>query len=151
MSVFKKLVTQSGNDTFTTASISTGLTADGKSGWQINAIEAYWVDGVSIAAGDWNLIAKVATISTSTSFVDDDEIGRVAWGMQNTGGVAVAVPLEPLKGIKLEEPRVTVQPTLYLGVESTATSNANDVVFRIYYDIIKLTDIEVLRLLAGGA
>lgn len=146
----KKLVTQSGNDTFTTAQISTGLTVDGKAGWSIVAIEAYWSDGAAVAAGDWYLNAKLATVSTSTSFVDDDEIARLDWGMQNTGGVAVAVPFEPFRGLSLAEPRVTVQPILYVGVESSGTSQANDVIFRVYYDIVKLSDLEVLRLLAGG-
>lgn len=151
MPVIKKLVTQSGNDTFTAASITTGLTVDGRAGWSLTAIEAYWVDGAAVAAGDWSLHAKLATISTSTSFVDDDEIARVDWGMQNTGGVAVSVPYEPFRGISLAEPRVTVQPTIYVGVESSNTGQANDVVFRVYYEIVKLTDLEVLRLLAGGA
>lgn len=151
MPVVKKLVTQTGNDTFTTGSIATGLTVDGKAGWSIIAIEAYWVDGAAVAAGDWTLNAKLATVSTSTSFVDDDEIARVDWGLQNTGGVAVSVPYEPFKGISLAEPRITVQPTIYVGVESTSTGQANDVVFRVYYEIVKLTDLEVLRLLAGGA
>jgi len=151
MPVLKILVTQTGNDTFTSKAIDTNLTADGKAGWQINAIEAYWADGAAVAAGDWYLNAKLATIATSTSFVDDDEIARVDWGLQNTGGVAVAVSYEPFKGIALPEPRVTVQSTIYASVESSGTSQANDVVFRIYYDIVKLSDLEVLRLLAGGA
>jgi hypothetical protein len=51
----------------------------------------------------------------------------------------------------LAEGRVTVQPFIYLGIESSGTANANDVVFRVYYEIVKLSDLEVLRLLAGGA
>lgn len=151
MPVTKKLVTQSGNDIFTSVAIPTGLTVDGKSGWAIQAMEAYWADGASIAAGDWYLNAKLATISTSTSFQDDDEIARLDWGLQNTGGVAVAVPYEPFRGISLAEARVTVSENLYVSVESSGTSNANDVVFRIYYEIVKLSEIEVLRLRQGGA
>jgi len=151
MAVLKKLVTQGGADTFTAVAIDTNLTVDGKAGWSISAIEAYWVDGAAVAAGDWSIHAKLATIATSTSFVDDDEIARVDWGLQNTGGVAVSVPYEPFRGISLPEPRVTVQPIIYVQVESSGTAQANDVIFRVYYDIVKLTDLEVLRLLAGGA
>lgn len=147
----KILVTQSGADTFTAGSISTGLTADGKAGWSIKSIEAFWSDGAAVAAADWSLSAALTTISTATAFGDDDEIARVSWGLQNTGGVAVAVPYEPQKRYDLLEPRVTVQPTLYAGITSSGTSNANDVILVVYYDIVKLTDIEVLRLLAGGA
>lgn len=151
MSRFNQLVTQGGADTFTSVAISTGLTADGKSGWQINNVEAFWVDGSTPAAADWQLNAIVATITTATSFGDDDEVGRVSWGLQNTAGVAVAVPYDPAKSISLVEPRVTVQPIIYCNVSSSSTAVANDVIFVVYYDIIKLTDLEVLRLLAGGS
>lgn len=151
MSVIKHLVTQSASDTFTTVTLETGITAAGKFGWQINAIEAFWADGAAAAAGDWSLNAKLATVSTSTNFQDTDEIARLSWGLQNTGGVAVAVPYDPYKGFGLLEPRITVQPELYIGVESSGTNQANDVVFRVYYEIVKLSDLEVLRLLQGGA
>jgi len=147
----KKLVTQSGSDTFTTGTIETGLTVDGKAGWSITAIEAYWADGSAVAAADWFLNAKLATISTSTNFQDADEIARLSWGMQNTAGVAVSVAYQPYQGFGLLEPRITVQPELYCGIESSGTSQANDVVFRVYYEIVKLSDLEVLRLLQGGS
>jgi len=151
MAVAKLLVTQGGADTFTAGEIDTNLTIDGKVGWNIKAIEAYWADGAAVAAGDWSLSAAVSTVSTQTSFVDDDEIARVSWGVQNTAGVAVTVPYSPLMGYGLMEDRVTVQPIIYCQVQSSGTSQANDVVFRVYYEIVKLTDIEVMRMLVGGA
>jgi len=148
----KQLVTQTGNDTATAIAIETALTADGKSGWQINGIEVYWVDGNTVPAADWKIDAILNTLgSGQTTVASDDEIARVSWGLQNTAGVAVAVPYEPMKQNFLVEPRVTVQPYLYASVESASTSQANDMIFVIYYDIVKLSDIEVLRLLAGGA
>ena len=65
--------------------------------------------------------------------------------------MAVAIPYEPVKRNVLLEPRVTVQPQLIFRLESTNTGQANNVVIAVYYDIVKLTDLEVLRLLAGGA
>jgi len=127
------------------------LTSDGKAGWQINSIEVNWIDGQSVAAADWYAYGIVSTIAAITTFADDDEMGRIGWGLQNTGGVAVAVPYEPIKRQELFEPRVTVQPFIYLGVSSSGTAIANDMIFRINYEIVKLSDIEVLRLLAGGA
>lgn len=151
MPALKKHVTQTGNDLFTAVTIATGLTADGKAGWQINAIEAYWADGAAVAAGDWSVHAILSTSSTITTFDDDDEIARIDWGLQNTGGVAVAVPYDPFKGLALAEPRITVQPNIYVSIDSSGTGQANDIFFRIYYEIVKLTENEVLRLLAGGA
>ena len=147
-----ELVTQGGADTYTEVPILTGLTADGKAGWQIDRIEAFWVDGSTPAAADWQMSAIVKTIETTqTDFGDDDEIARVSWGLQNTAGVAVAVPYEPQKFVDLFEPRVTVQPVIYVAVDSANTAIANDVIIVVYYQVVKLTDIEVLRLLAGGA
>lgn len=146
----KVLVTQTGADTSTAATIQTGLTVDGKTGWSVFAIEAYWADGSAVAAGDWSLSAYVNTTGTTSTPVQDDEIGRVSWGLQNTAGVAVAVPYDPQRSVVLIEPRVTVQPQIYAVVQSAATGQANDVVLIVYYEIVKLTDLEVLRLFAGG-
>jgi len=151
MSKISLLVTQGGADTFAAGAIDTGLTADGKAGWQINAIRAFWVDGAAVAAADHSLSAKVATLATTTTFGTADEIDRVSWGLQNTAGVAVAVAYEPVKEHYLVESRVTVQPNIYIQVESAGTGQANDVIVEVFYDVVKLSDLEVLRLLAGGA
>jgi len=151
MTAVANLVTQSGADTSTRVEIDTGLVADGKSGWEIFAMQAYWVDGLSVAAADYVVNAIVSTVDADTLFSSEDEIARVSWGLQNTGGVAVAVGYEPIKRVELIEPRITVQPTIYVGVQSQTSGIANDIVIILYYNIVKLTDLEVLRLLAGGA
>jgi len=144
-------VTQGGADTFTTGLIDTGLSADGKAAWSIYAIRAWWVNGAAVAAVDHSAFAKVSTLATTTTFTSADEIDRVGWGVQNTGGVAVAYTYDPIKEHSLFEPRITVQPFIYVQNESTATGQANQLQIQIFYDIVKLTDLEVLRLLAGGA
>jgi len=151
MAKINQLVTQSGSDTSTWVAIATGLTVDGKAGWQINGMSAYWVDGQSVAAADMIVNGVVSTVNTGTSYGDDDEVARVSWGLQNTAGTAVAVPFEPIKSVQLVEPRVTVQPTIYVGIISQTSGQANDMIFVVNYDIVRLSDNEVLRLLAGGA
>ncbi len=146
-----QLVTQSGADTFTAVAIDTNLVVDGKSGWEIFAIRAQWVDGAAPAAADYTVHAKVATIATTTTFGTSDEVDRVSWGCQNTAGVAVAFPFVPVQEHYLLEKRITVQPQIYVAVESAGTGQANDVIIEIYYDIVKLSDLEVMRLLVGGA
>lgn len=151
MSKVSLLVTQGGADTYTAGTVSTGITLDGKSGWSITGMEAFWVDGAAVAAADWSLYAVVGTLPTATTFGSADEVGRLAWGMQNTAGVAVSLMYEPIKQGFLVEPRITVQPDIYCQVTSSNTAQANDVIFVIYYDVVKLTDLEVMRLYAGGA
>jgi len=144
-------LTQGSADSASAGTISTDLTADGKSGWSVFALEAYYVNGEGAASADWEVIAALQTVNVGANFGSADEIARLGWGVQNTGGVAVAIPYEPVKRNVLLEPRVTVQPQLIFRLESTNTGQANNVVIAVYYDIVKLTDLEVLRLLAGGA
>lgn len=150
MARIKTLVTQSGADTFT--SVALALPAlDGKSGYEIMGIRAYWLDGAAVAAADYSIMATVQVASTVLTFLDDEFIDGVAWGVQNTAGVAVAVAYEPLKEHMLEEPRLTVQPSIYAAVASVGTSQANDVVIEVIYSTTKLSELEYLRLLTGGA
>lgn len=144
-------LTQSGADTFTNVAIETNLTADGKTGWSIKGIRVFWSNGETVPAADFEVNCTLSTSSSTPSFTSPDEILRVSWGMQNSGGVAVAVGYEPIKEEIVFEERVTVQPNIYLGILSANTGIANIVNYQIFYETVKLSDLEVLRLLAGGA
>lgn len=149
--IYKGVVTQGGADTFTAATILTGLTVDGKSGWQINGFKAFWSNGYQAAAADAISNCVLATLATVTLPNSDDEIARVSWGVQNTAGVAVAFNFDPIKKADITEPRVTVQSDLYVHANTTTTGLTNVFYYEISYDIVKLTDLEVLRLMVGGA
>jgi hypothetical protein len=151
MARFSGSVTQSGADTTTTLAIDTDILLDGKTGWMIKALRVFWANAEAAAAADWEVTGAITTTTVAPVFTSSDEIARIEWGLQNTAGVAVAVPYEPVKLIELIEPRVTVQPTIYFQAVSTLTGQANTLQFHLFYDVVKLTDIEVLRLLAGGA
>jgi len=151
MPIYRSNSTQGGADTAASAAIETNLVADGKAGWEIFAFEVLWTNGELVAAADWEVTAAITTTTTAPSFISADEIVRLEWGCQNTAGVAVAVAYEPLKSVIMIEPRVTVQPTIYFHNVSTLTAQANTMHFHVYYNLVKLSDLEVLRLLAGGA
>jgi hypothetical protein len=144
------LSTQGGADTFVATSIDTNLTADGKSGWEIVAVSAYYTNGETGAAADSDVNLIVATQATVTTFEQDEEIYRINWAVANTAGVAVAYPLELVKREVLIQPRLTVQPLIYVQVSSTLSGLTNAIAWELHYNIVKLTDIEVLRLLQGG-
>jgi len=144
------LSTQGGADTFVATSIDTNLTADGKSGWEIVAVSAYYTNGETGAAADSDVNLIVATQATVTTFEQDEEIYRINWAVANTAGVAVAYPLELVKREVLIQPRLTVQPLIYVQVSSTLSGLTNAIAWEVHYNIVKLTDIEVLRLLQGG-
>ncbi len=151
MPIIKRgVVTQGGADTFTAVSIDTNISADGKSGWEIQAFSAYYSNGELAAAADSDVNCVLATQAGVTTFDQDEEIYRLNWSVANTAGVAVAYPLGLVRRELLIVPRLTVQPTLYVHAASTLSGIANVFYWEIVYDIVKLTDIEVLRLLQGG-
>jgi len=152
MGIVRQLVTQTGNDTRTDVAVDTGLTSDGKSGWRLTSVQAFWTNGQSAPAADWYVNAFVQSDTGLFSAADEEVMSQTSWGLQNTAGVAVAVPFEPVKdGLIIGSERVTVQPTIYLSVSSAATGQANTVIMVVEYEIVKLTDLEVLSLLYGGA
>jgi len=144
------LSTQGGADTFVATSIDTNLTAEGKTGWEIIGVSAYYTNGETAAAADSDVNLIVATQATVTTFDMDEEVYRLNWAVANTAGVAVAYPLNLIKRELLLEPRLTVQPLIYVQVSSTLSGVANVMAWELHYNIVKLTDLEVLRLLQGG-
>lgn len=150
MAIAKLLVTQTGADTFTTGLLPLP-SLDGKSAYNIKSLQAYWADSQSVNAGDWKLDAVVQAQSTVATFIDDEWIVNCSWAAQNTAGVAVLIPVEPMKQEFVPEERLTVQTAIYCAISSTGTTQANDVIFRVQYEIIKISELDYLRLLAGGA
>jgi len=151
MPTIKGTITQSGSSTYTSSEIETNLTVDGKAGWDIKAFRGFYSNFYTQNAADifQNLI--LSTLATATTFDQDDEICRCAWqagGTLFTDAWAVMVPIQQAL---FSGSRLTVQPTLYVNSQATGQSAAGVMYWSMDYEIIKLTDIEVLRLLQGGA
>lgn len=144
------IVTQGGADTFAASSVDTNLTPDGKAGWEIVAFSAFYINAEVGAAADAQMNVILSTQATVTTFDQEEEIYRLTWGVANTGGVAVAYPISHVKREFLIAPRLTVQPLIYVQAASSSTGLTNAIAYEIHYNIVKLTDLEVLRLLQGG-
>jgi len=144
------LVTQSGNDTDTGAAFALPA-LDGKSAFQIERMDCYWSDAHTVASADWYLNCSIQVADSTLTLLDDELILVNGWACQNTAGVAVALPIVPFMSTEAGMPRLTVQPYVYARVTSASTAQANDVYFTLYYSIVKLSELEYLRLLAGGA
>lgn len=151
MPTFRELVTQGGADTETRVAIATGITPASKQVIRIESIEAWWSDGAAVAAADWSLDAYITNADVAFDFTSANTITAVSWGLQNTAGVAVSVPYDPIKSREVPGIRLTAQPYIYVGVASAGTAQANDVVIHVQYSLVKLTEIEILRLLTAGA
>jgi hypothetical protein len=151
MPEIRRLVTQTGNDAETRVEIDTGINADSRSIWGIVGISAMWSDGAAVAAADYSLVAYVSTLDAAFSGTNVDYLPPITWGIQNTGGVAVAVAYEPFKSRSFFVSRATAQANLYLGVYSAGTAQANDVIITVHYEIIRATEMEILRMLVEGS
>lgn len=151
MAVKRGITVQSAADTFTQTQVTTGIVPDGKTGWLVTDIVGYWSTGEIVVAGDIEVNLSISTVVGVTAFDNIDELFRINWAISNTAGVAVAYPLSLIQRMALSDGgRLTVQPILYLGVASSGTGAANTVSWEVRYETVKLSDLEVLRLLQGG-
>lgn len=151
MAIARYLVTQSGNDATTSVAMNL-FPLDGKSGYEFTAIEVYWKNGESVAAADYEVYVAAQKVAGTLAdrIYEEDWIMGVSWGQQNTAGVAVVDSLEPQKQQILIEPIVTVSQTLNVVCFSSSTAQANQVAVVVHYNVVKLTELEYLRLLAAG-
>lgn len=146
-----KAVTQSGADTTTTVAIPTGITPDGKMLMRITGAQIFWNDA--------SLVAPAAGFRVRWTLNRTDAMGAFAseammllheWAVAATATPNGFVAIDPLIQVRPMEPEYTAQPYLYLGVASTASGAANTVVARVQYELVKATDVEVLRMLGAG-
>jgi hypothetical protein len=150
MGVIRQRVTQSAADTATAVQLPL-VALDGKSGYEIKGMEVLLTNGVSLPASDWQINAKLLTANGTYTFSDDEVICEIDWGFANVAGVAIGNMIEIQKEKFLMESRITVQPQIFVQLSSVVTGLVMVADFRVYYDLVKLTELEYLRMLTGGA
>jgi len=153
MSYIKKSLAQTGANATTELAIPTLLTVDGKAGWSILGMDIY-VSGLGAAVNavaDGQCLIELNTEATPQSYDDPDNI--IFHQFQFSGITASTTALQVFGGeqVRLILPRLTVQPTLYLNISSSGLLTAVTANIQIVYEIVKLSDIEVMRLMQGGA
>lgn len=151
MAILRFNVLQSGIDTATATPMNLP-SLDGKSGYEFRAIEVYWKNAEGVAPADWEVYVAVQknNIALNERIAIDDWIVGTSWAQQNTAGVAVVANVEPYKSQILITPIVTVAPDLQIMVFSTLTAQNNQFGVIVHYDLVKLSELEYLRLLAAG-
>jgi len=152
MALVKGSVTMSAANTLTVATIDTNLLVDGKTGWEIRGFLGYASTLEVQVLADIEASLVLATIPTITTMDMEDEVARCAWQIMVTGAVdaAIYVP-DGIKQAVMIQPRVTVQPQIYVQAVTTGYTNPGTFYWMLEYEPVKLTDIELLRLLVGGA
>jgi hypothetical protein len=151
MSIIKRIVTQTVLNTTTELALPTGITVDGKAGWLVNRVD-FWLASAPITPITPSVI--VVQLNTETGnqpFTDPDSI---ALGIYLTTGIAAsttAIQVNTHTFWESASGRLTVEPNLYINLATAGLTAVCSVMVSIDYDVIKLTDLEVMRLLQGGA
>lgn len=134
--------------------IDTNITADSTTGWEITGFRG-WMrsrNNLGVEIPESNVIDLI--LSTQPAIVtvpsDVEEIARVSWALAFSSGVGFT-STELNKASTLGEPRLTVQPLLYVSAQgSTTIGSITDLYYEIDYQQVKLGAVELLRLLVGG-
>lgn len=154
MATEKGVVVLPAAGTFTQAVFDTNITSDSKFGLEVTGFRAYMRsrDATGIEVPESNLIECILStrVTTITTPDEPEEIARVGWGLRFSTAASMAES-EPTKVAVMLEPRLTVQPTLYISVKgSTTIGSITDIYYELSYQVVKLGDVELLRLLVGG-
>lgn len=152
MASVKVQATQTAINGTVVATIPTGLTIDGRTGWKISggrwqyvSVNNAW-DGIADAAINYQL----TTEGQQLDFLDPDII--LQGGIEFSGGTASSGVQLVTTGVDvLPEGRVTVQPSLDLVLFTTGMVSTLIMGFELFYEPVRLTDLEVMRLMQGGA
>jgi len=153
MPIIKGTVTSSGTGANTTVgTVATGLTVDGRVGWNITRFAVFFSNMYIQVPGDMEHDVYLQTIATLTTSDSDDVIARCSFGTAITGAADVGFQCFPENEVVLFEPRLTVQDSIYVLSRNVVGSTTAPVIYyEINYEVVKLTDLELLRLLVGGA
>jgi len=133
--------------------VPTMLTVDGKTGWNILGLHVSYPQlGVHTPMNtNSSITLKLNTETGIQSFPDNDNILTQNVMVNGSASSASTVQLQPNHSIVLPSPRLTVQPILYLQLASTGATAPVQANVTLFYETQKLTDLEVMRLLQGGA
>jgi hypothetical protein len=132
--------------------IPTGIAADSRQGWAIKRVTAWFASAAAvISTADITVNLQLNAETGTQDFLDNDSIAYLIMLFNgvaaSTSGFQIDAKVE---WVSLDG-RVTVQPELYLRLVTSGAGAACGFNVEIEYEVIKLTDVEMLRLLQGGA
>lgn len=153
MAELKSVLTQSVANGTTEVLIPTGLTIDGRAGWNISGVR-FLIPGLNVGVvptADCNVFMQLNTETGDQIPTDNDSI---VYDVAAFSGIAASTSGFQVNSTfltVLPEGRLTVQPDLYFRVSSVGMTAALTVYLVVSYEVVKLTDMEVMRLMQGGA
>lgn len=151
MTILRGTLIEAVAGTFVQATIDTNISIDGKYGWEITGFKAFCSTlYTTTSSADFRIAALLSTQETTATLASDaEELARVEWANCFTTA-SVATVQEPIKTAQMLESRLTVQPQIYVGIDTDGEAAVTRIYYEISYNIVKLTELEVMRLLVGG-
>jgi len=139
--------TQGGADAFVQGSVSTDLVPEDGYVYKVNRVVADLVTNISAIAADsqieWSMTRDTKT--AVAAFNDSDTIihNTISFALVTSGAAFFNGLFEydfADRGVFL------VEPTIYAQFDSTATTLTMTMLFRIYYSLVRATEIDILRI-----
>lgn len=151
------IVPATNTGTYTSTAISTGVTTDGGFGIRITDVEIGGPTGqtspiVLSTTGDFSLKAQV-TRDAQTAMLGFSDTRVLAYYNLNMSSIVTTSGSEIMQTEWPQEmwlggETLVVSPTIYFGLTSTGQGTVN-VEVRMYYEMVKLSEIDILRILQG--
>mgnify|MGYP003376834333 CR=1 FL=1 len=139
---------QGGADAFVQGTISTGIVpADGLV-WQLRLIEmSFFQSNLSALSADayvhWSISRDTKAAICDLDDADSIFIDGFHTSLTTSGQIFIPSMYQnrPIEGT------IVVEPIIYVQLDSNAIGSALDATMRVHYDLVKLTEIEILRLI----
>jgi hypothetical protein len=149
----KQLLNQTVINTPIELAIPTDITVDGRTAWSVVGMN-YNVRRLNAAVPNVSNSTVTVELNTETgdqTFTDKDSI---IFDQLQFHGIAASTSsfyVPSGKSITLINPRITAQPDLYLRLDTSNLTATVELSVEIVYELVKVTDLEMMRLLQGGA
>ena len=152
MTIIKQQVLQTTPNQTVFAQLPTLLTVDGKQGWKIVHVAAHFVSANFVSPlVDTVIDFQLNTETGIQGFADADNICNLNWRISGIAASTSAFQLATKQEWSSDIGRLTVQPILFMALYTEGLTAAAYVNVEVEYELVRLSDMEVMRLLQGGA
>lgn len=141
--------TQAGADTFNQAQIDTALLPENGVVYRVNSIDIEFPGTFNNISADcwirWSITRDTKTAAGALNDPDTVYLNGFSWALTTSGGALVPTVFRErqLEGLYI------VEPVIYIQLQSASTGVANSANWRIYYDEVKMSEVDILRILAN--
>jgi len=150
--IIKSVITQATLNTDVALTIPTLLTVDGRLGWNIKRFKTTITMPSSIVpTSDATITVQLNTETGLQSFTDADNVCQSLYLFNGIAASTSGFQVAPHQEWVSDVGRLTVEPNLYVVLSTTGLAGVMIAYTEIEYETVKLTDMEVMRLLQGGA